>query len=324
MDILIADAIEPEVLAWLAARHDVQGDPGLAQRLGDFKRLLTQARTVVVPAQLPLDGAALRVASRLRAIARLGPAVDRIDLSMCAARGIDIIRPTHATTLAEAEFSVGALLQMLRRVPVLSPEGLLVGRELNSCRVGIIGMSGAAKPLADLLRAFGSNVVGYDPGLHASDPQWTKLGIEPMGLRDLVEQCDAVVVLLNYFSRYRGLLGERYLVNAKQDQVLVNLSSSYIFDEDALADALRAGRLAAAWLDSLEPSKMSGDRPLSNIDTLQVTPRVASNTLESHLRASWDIARRLDDVLNDATSMASISQPLRDVPTGRSVGPPPG
>jgi D-3-phosphoglycerate dehydrogenase / 2-oxoglutarate reductase len=327
VDVLIADAIEPDVWAWLAARHDVRGDAGLAHRPAEFRRLVVQARTVVVSALLPLEGAVLRSASQLRAIGRLSPALDRIDLPMCAARGIEIVRPSHASTLAEAEFAVGALLQMLRRVPVLSPEGLLVGRELNSCQVGIIGMSGAAKPLADLLKAFGSRVVGYDPGLHASDPQWKRVDIAPTGLRDLFQTCDAVVVLLNYFSRYRGLIGERFLMDAKQDQVLVNLSSSFILDEAALAEALRSGRMAAAWLDSLERTQLAEGSPLAHLDSLQITPRVASTTLESHLRASWDVARRLDEILSEGSRGDDrFKLPMPNPPiagAGRPAGPAP-
>jgi D-3-phosphoglycerate dehydrogenase / 2-oxoglutarate reductase len=185
-------------------------------------------------------------------------------------------------------------------------------------------MAGAAKPLADLLRAFGSRVVGYDPGLHATDSHWGRMNIAPIGLRELFAECDAVVVLLNYYSRYRGLLGERFLLNAKQDQVLVNLSSAFILEEDAFADALKSGRLAAAWLDSVEPGMMAAGRPLSNIDSLQVTPRVASTTLESHLRASWDVVRRLDEILSEGAGGGLLSPRPPAAPTGRSAGPAPG
>ncbi len=324
MDVLIADTVEPEVLSWLAERHVVLSDPELPRQPAAFRRLLPEARALIVPGNITLDGSALRSASQLRAIGRLSPSVDNIDQAACAARGIEIVRPSTAGTLAEAEFAVGALLQMLRRVPVISRDGLLVGRELNNCSVGIIGMTTTAKPLADLLRAFGSRVVGYDPGLHASDPKWGRWNVAPVGLRELMEQCDAVVVLLNYFSRYRGLLGERYLLNCRPDQVLVNLSSSLILEENALAEALTSGRMAAAWLDSLEPGTINAGRPLRHLDSLQVTPRVASITLESHLRASWDVARRLDEVLSESPRAMPFKSPLPNAPIDYSGGPVPG
>jgi phosphoglycerate dehydrogenase-like enzyme len=327
MDVLIADTVEPEVLSWLGARHSIHVGPELVRDTQALRQHLARARAVIAAPAVQLDAAALRMATELRAIGRLTPSIDNIDLPSCAARGIEIVRASGASVQAEAEFAVGALLQMLRRVPVISPEGLLVGRELGHCTVGIVGMPPAARPLADLLRGFGSRVVGYDPGLHASDPLWERWSITPMGLLELVGECDAVVVLLNYFSRYRGLLGERYLQACKQDQVMVNLSSALILEEAALAEALTSGRLAAAWLDHVEPGLVAPGRPLHQIDSLQITPRVAGSTLESHLRASWDVARRIDEILNErarARGAAAVRVPPASGRAGYPGGPAPG
>jgi phosphoglycerate dehydrogenase-like enzyme len=163
--------------------------------------------------------------------------------------------------------------------------------------VGIVGMAAAAKPLAKLLAAFGATVLGYDPAVHASDALWARWGVEPLGLSELMESCDGVCVLLTYFSRYRGLLGERFLGACKPNQVLVSLAHSSLFDEYALAEALTGGRLAAAWFDSMEPGMLDPGRPLRHLDTLQVTPRVASTTLESRSRSAWAVARRIDELL---------------------------
>lgn len=193
---------------------------------------------------------------------------------------------------------IGALLQMFRRVPVLSAEGLLVGRELGGATVGLIGMTPAARPLAQLLGAFGSRVVGYDPSVHMTDSIWNRWKVEPLGLRELMEQSDGVCVMLTYFSRYHGLIGERFLPSCKQSQVLVSIAHSSLFDEAALAEVLSSGRMAAAWFDSLEPGMLDPGRPLSEVDTLQVTPRVASTTRESRIRSAWAVARRIDELLS--------------------------
>jgi len=163
-----------------------------------------------------------------------------------------------------------------------------------------LALTPAAKPLAQLLAAFGARVVGYDPALHASDTLWSRWQVQPLGLRELFEACDGVCVLLTYFSRYRGLLGERFLSLSKSNQVLVCLAHSSLFDERALADALSGGRLAAAWFDSMEPGMLDPGRPLRHLDTLQVTPHVASTTLESRSRSAWAVARRIDELLGAA------------------------
>jgi hypothetical protein len=142
-----------------------------------------------------------------------------------------VVRPATASANAEAEFAIGALLQMLRRVPVINAEGLAVGRELGGSVVGIVGMTPAARPLATLLDTFGARVIGYDPAVHAGDGLWDRWGVEPVPLRQLMEQSDSVCVLLSYYSRYHGLLGQRYLAECKPNQVLVSLAPSGLFDE---------------------------------------------------------------------------------------------
>lgn len=297
MDVLIVEPLDPEVLQWLGNRHAVRYAPEFATSPRDFKRALWQARAVLIPPSVALDHETLLQAPLLRAVGRLSAGAENIDLEACARAGIEVVRAANASASAEAEFTIGALIQMLRRVPVVNDEGLLVGRELGDATVGIIGMAPAAHPLARLLRAFGSRVIGYDPALHASDPLWARWQVQPAGLAELFERCDGVCVMLTYFSRYRGLIGERYLSRVKPNQVLVSLAHSSLFDEHALASAMSGGRLAAAWFDSLEPGMLDPGRPLRHLDTLQVTPHVASTTVQSRLRGAWEVARRIDEVL---------------------------
>lgn len=297
MDLLIVEPLEPEVVQWLEARYRVRYAPQVAREPLALRRALFQVRAMIIPPSVAVDGAVLRAAPLLRAVGRLSAGVENIDLDACARAGIEVVRPTEAGANAEAEFAIGALLQLFRRVPVRSPDGLLVGRELGGARVGLVGMTPSARPLAQLLRAFGAEVIGYDPALHASDAQWTSWGIRPVPLRDIVEQCDALCVLLAYYTRYRGLIGERYLAACRPDQVVVSLAHSSVFDEAALADVLNNGRMAAAWLDSLDPGSVDPGQPLHGVRTLQVTPRVASTTLESRQRSAWAVARRIDELL---------------------------
>jgi D-3-phosphoglycerate dehydrogenase / 2-oxoglutarate reductase len=121
-----------------------------------------------------------------------------------------------------------------------------------------------------------------------------------------------VCVLLNYFTRYKGLLGERFLPYCKLDQVLVGLAQASLFDEAALAEALDSGRMAAAWFDSMEPGMLDPGRPLHRVKKLQVTPRVASITRESRIRSAWAVARRIDEILSDTAPRAEFRPTTED------------
>lgn len=300
MDVLIVEPLEPEVMQWLGERHAVRYAPELAHDARALRQALFNVRALIIPPSVAIDSQVLHFAPVLRAVGRLSAGAENIDLDACGRAGVEVVRSVTASAVAEAEFMVGALLALLRRVPVVNAEGLLVGRELSGATIGLIGMVPAARALAQLLAGFGSRVVGYDPTVHASDNVWGRWRVEPLPLRELMEQCDGVCVQLGYFTRYHGLIGERFLPFCKPNQVLVSISHSSLFDEASLADVLATGRMAAAWFDSMEPGAMDQGRPLHDIDTLQITPRVASTTRESRIRSAWAVTRRIDELLNAA------------------------
>ncbi|HZE91486.1 MAG TPA: NAD(P)-dependent oxidoreductase [Rhizobacter sp.] len=297
MDVLIVEPLEAEVVQWLDSRYSLRYAPELARDQREFRQALYNVRALIVPSTLALDPQTLHYAPLLRAVGRVSGGAENIDLDACSRAGIEVVRSLTATAQAEAEFMIGALLSLLRRVPVVGSDGTLVGRELGACTVGLIGMPPAAKSITSMLSGFGSKTVGYDPSLHASDSVWNRWRVTPLGLRELLETADAVCVQLSYFSRYRGLLGDRFLPFCKPNQVIVSVAHSGVFDERALAEVLTSGRVAAAWLDSLEPGALDEGRPLHGMDTLQITPRVASTTIESRLRSAWAVARRIDELL---------------------------
>lgn len=307
MDLLIVEPLEDEVMQWLDARLSVRYAPLLARDPRAFRQALYNVRALIIPPSVTLDPHALHYAPVLRAVGRVSAGAENIDLDACARAGVEVVRSMTATAQAEAEFMIGALLSLLRRVPVVGSDGMLVGRELGACTVGLVGMAPAARTMSALLAGFGAKVVGYDPSLHKTDSVWERWRVQPMGLRELLEVSDAVCVQLSYFSRYHGLLGERFLPFCKQDQVIVSIAHSGLFDEKALADGLASGRIAAAWLDSLEPGALDEGRPLAGMDTLQITPRVASTTRESRLRSAWAVARRIDELLTTTPGAAAAA-----------------
>jgi D-3-phosphoglycerate dehydrogenase len=300
MDVLIVEPVEPEILQWIDARHPVRFAPELERDPRALRQALFNVRALIAPPSLALDAQALHFAPVLRAVGRLSAGVENLDQEAFARAGIEIVRPGTASAGAEAEFAIGAMLQLLRRVPVRSNDGMLVGRELAGATVGLVGLPASARPLTELLVAFGAQVKGYDPAIHPSDGLWERWKIAPLSLHEVVEQSDALCVLLNYFTRYKGLLGERFLPDCKPDQVLVSLGHSSLFDEEALASVLESGRMAAAWFDSMEPSMLDFGRPLRRVRNLQITPRVAGTTRESRIRSAWAVVRRIDEILSEA------------------------
>lgn len=308
-DLLIVEPIETEVLQWLQARHTVRHAPELANDVRALRQSIADVRAILLPSQAAVDSDVLAAAPLLRAIGRIEPGLDNIDTEACAHASVELVRGSTATAPAEAEFLIGALISLLRPGSRGGPIG--PGRELAAATVGLIGLAPAARSLSAMLSGFGSRLVGYDPAVHANEPLWGRWRIEPMGLRDLLQTADAVCLQLPFYSRYQGLLGERYLPVCKPGLVMVASSHSALFDEAALADALRQGRVAGVWLDSVEPGLFDVGRPLHEFEgapNVHVSSRLAGYTQESRTRSVWSVAQRLHQILSEAT------QPERSVP----------
>lgn len=309
MTVLILEPLEAEVVQWLAERHDARFAPELVADIEALAESLQGVRALIAPPEVRIDAELLRGARKtLRAIGRASGGAENIDVEACRKAGVEVVRSQASTASAEAEFAVGALLSLLRRVPIEGSDGLKVGRELGCSTIGLLGLTPAAQVLTQLLQAFGSRVIGYDPGVHPSDSTWARWGIEAVSLGELVEQSDGLVLLLPFFERFRGLVGERQLEGAKAGQIVVGLSQSALMDEQALGRALRNGKLRAAWFDSLEPGWLESGRPLHGLATLQVTPRLAGTTRESRVRAAWAVARGIDELLAPADKKAAPRQ----------------
>ena len=115
MDVLIVEPLDFEVLHWLQSRHAVRFAPQLAQEPRSLRKSLGDVRALILPPSVAVDAETLAAAPLLCAVGRLSAGAENIDVEACARAGIEVVRPAAASAPAEAEFLIGALLQMLRR-----------------------------------------------------------------------------------------------------------------------------------------------------------------------------------------------------------------
>lgn len=309
MDILLLEALVPEAMKWLKARHLLTFSPELAEDARALRSALYKVRALVLPRQVMVNREFLDFAPKLEVVARLQLGTDNTDLEACKERGVRVIHPSSANVRSNAEYLIGALLMLFRRGMVSalmgrSSDNPRLGRELHGSVVGILGIAPTAHALTPMLRAMGVRVIGYDPAVHHTAPIWERLDIEPVTLQDMVSLSDAVSVQMLYASRYRNFIGESVLSYCKPGQFWVGISRSSLFDAAALAAALGDGRIEGCMLDGAEDGFAAADSPLHGVRNLFLTPRLGSHTRESRLRSSWYVAHRLHETLEHAAANA--------------------
>lgn len=310
MDILLLEPLIPEARAWLEARHAVAYQPELADNPSALRKAVYKTQALLVSQRVVVNREFLDFAPRLRAVARMHDATDNIDLETCRERRIRVIQPTTANVRANAEYLLAGLLMVCRRGLGTGMFGAKradgradnrVGRELNGSVVGLLGLAPAAHALAMMLAPMGVKLIGYDPAVHHTSPIWSRLNIQPVTLLELMAHADSVSVQVMYASRYRGFINDKLLAHCKRGQGWVAVGRNSLFDAEALAAALKDGRIESCIVDGSDAAFAGEGSPLFGLDNLMVTPRLASHTRESRQRSSWYVVDRIHETMQAPT-----------------------
>ena len=149
--------------------------------------------------------------------------------------------------------------------------------ELTGSTLGIVGFGAAGRGLAKRAQVFDVRILAVDV-YPAEKPDWVESLWGLDRLDDLLRASDYVVVTVPYTPDTRGMIGAAQLAVMKPSAMLLGISRGGIIDQDALAQALREKRLAAAALDVFSPEPLPEDSELWDLENLLVMPHVAGGT----------------------------------------------
>jgi phosphoglycerate dehydrogenase-like enzyme len=198
-----------------------------------------------------------------------------------------------------AEHAIALMLAVVRRLVENDASvkrgrwergGGLTGSDLAGCCVGIVGLGSIGREVARRLRAFDVELVGHD--LAATPVE----GVEPAGLDELLQRADIVTLHVPLSRSSSALIGARELALMRPGSILVNVARGGIVAEDALCEALRAGRLRGAGIDVFEDEPPIAS-PLLSLPNVVLTPHVAGISVRSQRRMLGLAVRSVLDVL---------------------------
>ena len=244
---------------------------------------------VVMIANNPYPAEAFHGADALKMIAVAFTGIDHVALDVCRERGIEVRNCAGYSDVSVAELTLGLTIDVLRKVAegntavrAGQTSAGLMGREICGKTVGIVGTGHIGVTAGKLFRAFGARVLGYARHEH---PEATEAGIEMVGLDELLAQSDIVSLHLPLNDSTRKSFGAQQIAQMKDGAVLINCARGAIVDNDALADALNAGKVAGAGIDvfDMEPP-IPASYALTQAKNCIFTPHVAFLTEEAMQR----------------------------------------
>lgn len=312
--VLVSDPISDYGLKQLTEASDVEvvkqtglSASALASMIGEYDALLVRSQTRVT-AEL------LAAGTRLKVVGRAGVGVDNIDLAAATERGVIVINAPDGNTISTAEHSFAMILAVARSIPQAYRKMTLgewdrksfVGVELNNKTLGVIGMGRIGSEVAKRGKAFGMNIYAYDPFL--SEERAAKLGVRLGSIPEIIKEADFITVHTPLTKETRHLIGKKEFALMKDGVRVINCARGGIIDEQALYDAIVAGKVAAAGLDVFEVEPPV-DHPLLKLPQVVVTPHLGASTVEAQENVALDVSAEVLHILRSEPFKNAVNLP---------------
>jgi len=295
MKVLVCDPIANEGIEMMRqAGIEVDVKTGLTpeeleRTIGDYDVLVVRSATKV---RKPL----IEAARNLKLIVRAGVGLDNVDIECAQARGIEVMNTPAASSNAVAELTVGYLFALARHLPQATTslragkweKKKFDGSEIAGKTLGLVGYGRIGWLVAKKALALDMEIIAYDP--YVSDPRG--LEMEFVSLEDLLQRADYISMHLPLTNETRNLIDAPQFEMMKDGVCIINCARGGTINEDALYEAIRAGKVAGAALDvyAEEPAR---DNRLFELDEVIGSPHIGAATVEAQHRVSTEVAEKV-------------------------------
>ena len=285
LDVLSTEGVDYEV------RTGLKGAP--------LREALTGFDGAICRSGVTLSADVLQGNRRLKAIVRAGVGADNIDKTAATRQGIAVMNTPAGNTLSTCEHTFALMLALSRNV-VPACQSLFDGRwdrksymgsQLADKTLGIVGVGRIGQEVAKRALAFQMRVIGFDPFLSAE--RAAELGVElAENVHDMLHKVDYLSVHTPLTSETKSLIGRAEVELLKPGARLVNCARGGIFDERALVEGIKSGKLAGVALDVYEKEPCT-DSPLFGLPGVLCTPHLGASTEEAQTQVAVEAANLL-------------------------------
>lgn len=308
----ILEDIHPDGISAMESYADISSSVGTSWK--DHADALREATGVVVRSATRVDKSFLDATPALRVVARAGTGLDNIDVETLSIRQIQLVSAPTGNITSVAEYTIAQIICLSRHLFAAHDQvrigdfrrSRVVGREIESLTVGIIGLGNVGLKVATLLNAFGCKLIAYDPRAQ-NRVKFRRLGgMMTSDLETLLGQSDVISLHANATAENANLLDTDRLRQVKNGAILINTARGSLVSEDGLLEALNSGRIAAAAVDVLlneppldrPPGDVAYDHPFLSHPKIIVTPHMAASTADAQRRISLELAEKLGEILS--------------------------
>jgi D-3-phosphoglycerate dehydrogenase len=259
---------------------------------------------IIVRSRTKLTKDIIDLATSAKIIARVGVGLDNIDVVAAERKNIRVINAPEAAISAVSELVIGLMMCLCRKIMLADSEmrkgnwikKSLMGTELNGKYLGIVGVGSIGRNTARIAKALRMNLIGYDT-IPINQDFAKEVGLIKTDLDTLIESSDYITCHVPITAETRHMFDANRLSKMKPSAYIINTSRGGVIEENALYEALKAGKIAGAALDvfEIEPPV---NRLLLELPNVVSTPHIGAQTLEAQRLASTVIAEKIIQTMN--------------------------
>jgi len=316
--IYVTSPIHPDVLKELATVGEVR--LGYGPNTVPYAEIQNQVDAVFLRGG-HISAEMIAASPKLRIVARHGAGYDNVDHEAAAQLGVWVTNTPGANRRSVVEHVFALLLGIARKIQLTTDQTRndiwaadrlsLTGIELEGRTLGLIGFGDIGRHVAPVAEAFGMKVLATDP---AYDSSFDKRLVD---LDTLLANADVVSLHVPLHEGTQNLIGGKQIEKMKTGAILINTSRGGVIDEDAVAQALRSGKLGGAGVDVLNAENTDmitpfscNTFPIAELPNLLVTPHIAGQTNESLLRVGLSAVAAIAAVLRGDTPDHPVNKPV--------------
>ncbi|TPH09059.1 phosphoglycerate dehydrogenase [Haemophilus haemolyticus] len=288
----------------------------------ELKEAIKDAHFIGLRSRTHLTAEMIEAAPKLIAVGCFCIGTNQVDLNAAKARGIPVFNAPFSNTRSVAELVLGEILLLMRNVPRANAEvhrgvwnkSATGSHEVRGKKLGIIGYGHIGSQLSIIAESLGMDVYFYD--IENKLPLGNAKQVR--SLEELLSSCDVVSLHVPELPSTKNLMNAERISQLKQGAILINAARGTVVDIDALAQALKDGKIHGAAIDvfPVEPASINEEfvSPLREFDNVILTPHIGGSTAEAQENIGFEVAGKFVKYSDNGSTLSSVNFPEVSLP----------
>ncbi|GGH24707.1 phosphoglycerate dehydrogenase [Paenibacillus segetis] len=314
LKVLVSDPISDLGIQQLMDAEDVVVEKKTGLSEDELVQIIAEYDALLVRSQTKVTEKIMEAGKNLKVIGRAGVGVDNINLEAATKRGIIVINAPDGNTITTCEHAFAMMMALARHIPQAYAKTIqgtwdrkFLGVELRNKTLGVLGMGRIGSEVAKRAKAFGMDILGYDPFL--TEERADKLGITLATVDQIVRNADFITVHTPLTPETKHMISTKQFEVMKKGMRIINCARGGVIDEAAMLVALEQGIVEGAAFDVFEQEPPAADHPFLHNPKIIVTPHLGASTIEAQENVAIDVSEQVLHILRNEPFKNAVNMP---------------